>query len=141
MIKSSLETYEKQIAESSIENAVIITKDGLIWQCIGSKDAVLLDADMGIVLDGAYATHNHPIGSLNEYSFSKYDIDFFMENDLKILRGIDEKYIYELSRNPSMRDKHVSLEEMMISEGDLARHEHLICYAERLGIGYRRWRR
>lgn len=141
MVKSTLEEYEKQIAESSVENAVIITKDGLIWKCTGSKDFIALGSETGIALDGAYVTHNHPVGSPNEYSFSRYDISFFMGNGLKILRGVDERYVYELTRDPSMSDKHAVLEELMASDGSLARHEYVIDTAKKLGIGYRRWRR
>ncbi len=141
MVRSSLEAYEKQIASSLVEIAVIITKDGLIWQCSGDKNAVALSPEMGIALDGAYVTHNHPAGSLNEYSFSESDIDFFMSNDLRILRGIDERYIYELSRDLPESNSYLTLDELMDSDGSLARHEQVLDYAEKLGIGYRRWER
>lgn len=141
VVKSTLEEYELKIAESSVENAVIITKTGLMWQCFGDNNFVPLSSELGIDLSGASITHNHPVNSVNEYSFSDYDINFFIENDLKILRGIDERYIYELSRVSFEVDDHATLDELMKSDGDLARHEHVIEIAQRLKIGYRRWQR
>lgn len=141
VVKSTLEEYELKIVQSSVENAVIITKAGLIWQCSGDKNSVLLSSDLGIELSGASVTHNHPLDSVNEYSFSDQDITFFLENDLKVLRGIDERYIYELSREYFEVDLHATLEELMKSDGDLARHEYVIDTAQRFGIGYRRWKR
>lgn len=141
VVKLVMEEYENTIAESTVEHAVVITKSGLMWQRSGSKNNVLLDAGSGIELDGAYVTHNHPVGSINEYSFSSEDIAFFMENNLSVLRGIDERYVYELTRDSSMLDEHVSLEELYSSDGSLARHEKVIDIARKRGIGYRRWRR
>ena len=65
MIKSVLEDYEALIVNSSVENAIIITKDGLMWQCAGDINRVYIDSSIN--LDGAYVTHNHPIGSVTEY--------------------------------------------------------------------------
>lgn len=141
VVKSTLEKYESEIVESHIENAIVITKEGLVWHCYGDKENVYIDSDLGELLNGASVTHNHPRGSANEYSFSKNDINLFMEYNLKILRGIDEKYIYELSRNSTNIDSYATLEELMNSDGSLARHEKVIEIARELRIGYRRWRR
>lgn len=141
MIKSTLEKYELDIVKSDIENAVVITKTGLVFQCYGNKNGVYPNLDLGEELIGASVTHNHPIGSSNEYSFSNDDINLFISYGLKLLRGIDERYIYEFSRNPLEIDNYATMEEMMNSDGDLARHEAVIARAEELGIGYRRWKR
>ena len=52
--------------------------------------------ELGEKLIGAIVTHNHPKGSDNEYSFSDADLRLFLEYKLGRLRGIDEKFIYEL---------------------------------------------
>ena len=141
MVKSSLEKHESEIVKSNIENAIVVTMAGLIFQCYGNKNGVYPNVDLGDELMNASVTHNHPSGSLNEYSFSQDDIDLFVEYNLKLLRGIDEKYIYELSRERTDLDSHAALEELINSNGDLARHEEVIEIARGLGIGYRRWKR
>lgn len=141
MVRLTLEKYESEIAEYDQESAIVVTAAGLIFQCFGTKNNVSLIADMGEELEGASVTHNHPVGSGNEYSFSNDDINIFMGYNLKILRGIDEKYVYELSRNETEVDRHVTMEELLDSDGDLSRHDDVIRYAETWGIGYRRWTR
>ena len=136
MVLSKLKEYEKLIADEPVENAIIITKDGVITRCFGNLNGVYPDVDLGEHLIGAYMTHNHPVGSDNEYSFSDLDIRLFMEYNLEVLRGIDERYIYELTRNPEEIDKHLFLFEMTSYD---SRHENVISEAEKIGIGYRRY--
>lgn len=138
MVKSTLKKYEPKIAEYDNESAIVVTAAGLVFQCFGTKNKVFPDADLGEELIGASVTHNHPVGSGNEYSFSDKDIQLFLDNDLEILRGVDERYIYELTTDPSNIDENVFLGE--ITEYD-ARHEQVIEKARLLGIGYRRWER
>ena len=69
---------EKVIANEPIENAIVITKDGEIFRCFGNLNAVYPNVDLGKRLYGADVTHNHPIGSDNEYTFSEDDVDLFM---------------------------------------------------------------
>ena len=141
VVKSILQSYELEIVAYDKESAIVVTKEGLIFQCFGTKERVFPDIDLGEELVGASVTHNHPVGSVNEYSFSKADIELFMQYQLKILRGIDEKYVYELSRLTTEVDRHVTLEELMFSDGDFSRHEDVITFAETWGIGYRRCKR
>lgn len=141
MISSVLEECENQIADKTVENAVVIMKDGTVWQCFGDLNGVYPDLDLGSGLFGACVTHNHPVGSANEYSFSNSDIKMFLENKLKVLRGIDERYVYELTRDSGEVDDYMSLEELMGSDGDCARHQDVIRIAKENGFGYRRWRR
>ncbi len=138
MVKSTLEKYELDIVNSTIENAIVITKSGLVFQCFGNKETVYPDVDLGAELKGASVTHNHPDDSHNEYSFSSADINLFIENGLKILRGIDKMYIYELTRDLNNLDEHIPLPDLTEYDG---RHEHVIEIARNLGIGYRRWKR
>jgi len=133
MVFSKLKEYEKIISNSAIENAIVITTDGSIIQCFGTLNGVYPEVDLGEKLIGAWVTHNHPIGSANEYSFSKLDINLFMEYNLKTLRGIDEKFIYVLSRNSKELDDHIDIWDL---DDYSARHEEVISMAERLGIGY-----
>lgn len=138
MVKSTLEKFEAEIVNSEIENAIVITNTGLIWQCFGNKEEVFPNIDLGAALYEAIVTHNHPIDSRNEYSFSDSDINLFMESNLKILRGIDEFYVYELTRNIQELDEFIPLFEL--EEND-ARHQMVIEMAQNLKIGYRRWKR
>ncbi len=64
----------------------------------------------------------------------------FMDNNLRILRGIDEKYVYELSRQTTDVDEYASVEELLADE-ELSKHNDVIIFAETWGIGYRRWKR
>jgi len=140
-VQSTLEKYEKIIMKEPVENAVVITKTGEVIRCFGNKNSVYPGSDLGDSLKGAYVTHNHPAGSDNEYSFSNADVQLFHDYQLQVLRGIDECYVYELSRETTEVDEHVSLAELMLSDGDLARHEALIDIAKAQGLGYRRWKR
>ncbi len=135
-----LERCEAEILSDTIENAIVITSKGEIIQCYGSLNGVYPDTDLGDELKDAIMTHNHPVGSNNEYSFSDDDVELFIQYGLSKLRGIDEKYIYELTRNAGDIDEHMSLFEIMQSE-DSARHEKMIDIAYRNGLGYRRWKR
>lgn len=140
MVVSKLKDYEFEIKDSNVENAIVISKNGIITQCYGDLNGVYPDEDLKDTLVSAYVTHNHPVGSNNEYSFSAADVELFENYKLEMLRGIDEKYIYELTREGNSVDEHMSLEELMLSDGDAARHEEMIEIAKQRGYGYRRWR-
>lgn len=141
VVLSKLKEYESEIGDSSIENAVVICRDGDIVQCFGALNGVYPDADLGEKIMGAAITHNHPAESDNEYSFSDSDVQLFIDYELEVLRGVDEKYIYELTRNAKEVDEHMTLEELMMTDGDCARHETVIDIALKYGFGYRRWER
>lgn len=134
-VLSKIKEYEKIISDSNIENAIVVTKNGRIVQCFGDLNGVYPDIDLGNELHGAIMTHNHPLGSENEYSFSKNDINMFINNKLKVLRGIDSRYVYELNLDPTDRDPHVPIFEW---DEYSQRHEEVISISEKLGIGYRR---
>ena len=143
LVRATLEHFEKQISGYGVENAVVITDANEVYRCVGDKNGVTSILDLGNKLRGASVTHNHPIGSSNEYSFSKFDIDMFMNYGLKFLRGIDEKFVYELNRNASDLDMdNFSIEDLMNNPaGSMSRHIAVIKKAKELGIGYRRWSR
>ena len=137
-VQSTLSKYESKIVDSQIENAIVISRSGEVMQCYGALNGVYPDADLGADLMGAAVTHNHPVGSTNEYSFSAADIELFNKYELESLRGVDEKYIYQLSRESSDLDEHISIFDLTEEDG---RHEQVIEIAKNLGIGYRRWKR
>lgn len=127
------------MSKEDIENAIVITKDGEVIRCFGDKNGAYPDVDFGEKLYGAYVTHNHPPGSSNEYSFSDADIRLFRGYELEMLRGIDEKYIYEMDKNSQETDEHcVSIFDLTDEDG---RHESVIDIAQKYGFGYRRWSR
>ena len=61
-----------------------------------------------------------------------------MENELEILRGIDDVYVYELTRDKEIIDEHLPIDELSSKD---ARHEMVIDIARKLRIGYRRYKR
>ncbi len=97
-INKTLNKYEKLIKNDKIENAIIITKEGKVYQCFGNKTNVWPDYDLKDELRGAVVTHNH-VSTETNYGFSKSDTRLFKEYQLSRLRGIDDKYTYELNSN------------------------------------------
>lgn len=135
-IYNTLKRYEKIIKDDKIENAIVITSNGDIYQCFGNESNVWPDEDLGDKLIGAIVTHNHPIHKTN-YSFSNADISLFEKYNLKLLRGIDKKYTYELNSNK----KHVleMPEDYLFNDYG---YEHLmtIQYAIDKNVYYMRWK-
>ena len=138
-----IEYFEPQIAKQLVEDAIVITRAGEVYRCIGDLDGVYPHTDLGEKLRGAVVTHNHLIGSANEYSFSNDDISLFCEYDLKVLRGIDETYVYELRQyNRAVKsaeiDREMSIAELKTTLNAF-RHNLVIQAIKNLGnVGYRR---
>ncbi len=97
-IDKTLSYYEKIIKNDTIENAIVVTKKRKVYQCFGNSTNVWPDIDLGDEIIGASITHNHPKKETN-YSFSDADIRLFEKYKLSKLRGIDNKYTYELNRS------------------------------------------
>lgn len=97
VIQSVLKEYETEIVDSAIENAVVISRSGLVWKCFGNKNAVYPNIDLGEELRGAYVTHNHPMSDTH-FSFSYDDISLFMDYELSQLKGVDFRYTYIIQR-------------------------------------------
>ena len=140
-VKSVLEKYEAEILSDTVENAIVVTKSGKVYRCYGTLNGVYPNVDLGDELREAIVTHNHPKASNNEWSFSDDDIKLFMDYNLAVLRGIDEKYVYELTRNAGEIDRRLDLFELEETDGEYARHEKVIELATQLKFGYRRWKR
>ena len=137
---TTLKKFEKIIATAKVENAVIVTATGAIYHCTGELNGLPTIEELGTKLIGASVTHNHPIGSVNEYSFSDDDFELFTKFSLALLRGVDEKFIYELNRNANDIDELTTLEEILKAPaGTLSRHAEIIKKARVLNFGYRRW--
>lgn len=134
-IDKVLNNYEKLIKNDTIENAIVITKKGEVYQCVGNANNVWVDVDLGKKLNGATITHNHPKDE-TYFGFSEQDINIFEKFNLKRLRGVDYKFTYELNRNkkpvlksPNFDDNDVGLE-----------HIRSIDYAIKNSIYYMRWK-
>ncbi|MCI8669204.1 MAG: hypothetical protein HFI34_06765 [Lachnospiraceae bacterium] len=132
-IRKELQIYEENAINEDIETAYIITTDGEVYNCFGTDSRVFPDYDLGDKLHGAIISHNH-LPDLTEYSFSDNDLMLFMEYHLETLRGFDNKYIYEFTRNPKNLDAQPS--DWMNFEN--YQHAAMIDKARKLGIGYRR---
>lgn len=100
MIAEVIRHYEELIVNAPIENAIVITTDGEVYHVTGDKNFITPLAELDTKLNGAIVTHNHPSDSAGDYEFSAYDTDFFKDYSLGKLRGIDEKFVYELNHNP-----------------------------------------
>lgn len=133
-VKKELKNFEKSAITESVETACVITKDGEVYKCFGVEDRVFPDFDLKGKLSGASVSHNHPI-SETAYTFSQDDVSLFMTYNLEVLRGCDEKYTYELTRNPAQID--TEPDDWMNYEN--FEHSRIIGIAKELGIGYRRW--
>ena len=138
LIQKTLEHYEKQIVTAPIENAIIITVEGEIFHCTGGLNDLDTIIELGERLYGAIVTHNHPVGSVNEYSFSELDRALFVKYNLARLRGVDEFFIYELNRDPKFLNNEDEIPEIM--EG-YSVHRLNIRLARFFKYGYRRWLR
>lgn len=81
----------------------VITVADKAYQCYGNAINVWPDLDLGDRLNKSYITHNHPADEIL-YSFSRADLHLFKKYQLQRLRGIDDKYVYELdvNRTPSL---------------------------------------
>ena len=137
-VKQVLDWCEARMVNAPIENAIIITAEGEIYHCTGGLNDLDTIVELGEKLYGAIVTHNHPVGSVNEYSFSELDRALFVEYNLVCLRGIDEKFIYELNRDPKFLDNEDEIPEIM--EG-YSVHRLNIRLARFFKYGYRRWSR
>ena len=134
-ISKTLLEFEKEAVYEKIETACIITSSGDVYKCFGTNKAVYPDYDLGDELYGAIVSHNHPIDE-TDFSFSSPDRNMFSHFNLIILRGCDEKYVYELSR------KNLTIDELpdnwTIYENYL--HCSNIYKAQEMKVGYRRWK-
>ena len=130
-----MNAFEKEAVKKKIETACVITKDGEVFHCYGVKDGVFPDTDLKGKLRGAKITHNHPI-DVTEYTFSSADLMLFQECELSVLRGCDELYTYELTRDKTQIDE---FDEDWMNEENF-RHNMTIDLAKQYGIGYRRWK-
>lgn len=94
-IDETLEKYEKEMVKLDHETAIIITKEGKVFSVVGEEGSVYFRNVGEDALNGATVTHNHP-AKLTRYSFSKFDLGELMDLRLKRIRGIDNKFIYEI---------------------------------------------
>lgn len=139
-VRETLEKHEKEIVKQKNETAVIITKSGKVYRVDGVNDRVYPEV-LGDELEGSVMSHNHP-ASETEYSFSKDDFDLFELYKLAVLRGVDEEFIYELTRNSKQVDGVEDLERMDAKDIELKSFSHLraVRLATVRGLGYRRIR-
>jgi len=135
MVMKEIAEFEVGAVKKNIETACVITKNGEVYQCFGIKDRVFVDSDLKEKLHGAIISHNHPI-SETTFTFSNDDLSLFLEYNLETLRGCDEKYTYELTRDKSQID------EMLTDWTTEENYWHCVMIKNALqyGFGYRRWK-
>ena len=146
-IKKTLEYYEAQIVAAPIEHAVIITAAGEVYHCNGDVHGIPFEyfVHLSNKLEGAYVTHNHPPNALeNDNTFSTDDMNRYLEFKMAILRGIDEKFVYELNRNSDDLDfKGIDFSDLIKLQQEKVKdsHRYIGLLAKINGIGYKRWNR
>ena len=145
-IQKTLEHYEAQIVHAPIEHAIIITKSGEVYHCNGDVHGIPPSyfKQMRSKLEGAHVTHNHPPLALeNDHTFSNDDFSNFEFFKMARLRGIDEKYLYELNRQPIEAEIEFTVEDLMEwSKGEIKDSNRLIELLAKInGYGYERWTR
>ena len=133
-ILKELTNFEKDAIMGEIETACVITRDGKVYKCFGTKKEVFPNYDLGDELFGATMSHNHII-SETSFTFSDEDLDMFQSFNLDILRGCDEKYTYELTRNATLIDDVPEAWDTF----ENFHHAQMILKAKEYGLGYRRW--
>lgn len=136
-IENILKNYEKQIKNDKIENAIVITKGGKVYRCFGNEANVWPDVDLGDEIIGSSITHNHPKAETS-YSFSPADINLFDKYNLGKLRGVDDKYIYELDRNGNPTLTQPTLDDVI--EDNSIYHIQVIDYSIKNNVSYKRWK-
>lgn len=135
IVNNTLIKYENIIKNDKIENAIVITQNGEIYRCFGNENNVWPDIDLGDKIKGSIITHNH-LSDKTSYSFSNADILLFEKYELKRLRGIDDKYTYELDSTK----KHVlSIPDDYLFNEYGYEHLRAIDYAIGKEIYYNRW--
>lgn len=97
-IDETLEKYEKEMVKLDHETAIIITKEGKVFSVVGEEASVNFRSIGEKWLEGSTVTHNHP-KKATRYSFSYFDVKEVLDYKLHRLRGVDEKYIYEIITN------------------------------------------
>ena len=132
--------------QSAYEHAVIITSKGEVLHCSGDEHGIPKAYFYQIQdkLKGAHVTHNHPKGALeNDNTFSDDDFNNFKYFKMARLRGIDERFVYELNRNAE--DNELAGHDLTEIGGlgfDYADyHVSIMLKALIEGFGYRRWLR
>lgn len=133
IINKTLKKYENTIKDDKIENAIVITKAGKVYQCFGNETNVWPDVDLGDEIIESSITHNHPNTETN-YSFSNADINLFEKYKLSKLR----EYIYKLDKNKKPSLSNPSFDDNL--EDVTLEHLRLIQYAIDNNISYRRWK-
>ena len=90
-----LKAYEKRLVTLDHERAVVIAKDGNVYEIIGTSGHVHPEVLGNVILKGSLVTHNHPLTE-TEYTFSAEDIEFYTDYEMSTLRGIDVEYEYQI---------------------------------------------
>lgn len=88
---AAIKYFEDQIRRQDTEKAIVVDKDGIVYQFDGGESSVdIYDVD----LSDAYVTHNHP-SSQGIVSFGEDDFYFMREHsDMKEFRCCNEEYEY-----------------------------------------------
>lgn len=100
-IMKELDAFEKESINLPYERNCTVTADGKVWHLDGSSgfvEAGLIETQKGgSSLKGSYSYHNHPKNE-TYFSFSGYDVGFFLEKGENYSKASDYKYSYIMRR-------------------------------------------
>jgi SPP1 gp7 family putative phage head morphogenesis protein len=103
-VPDALHHFEGAIRNAEVEHAYVIQEDGSVYHAVGAKDKVVFESREDLEkLRGSIVTHNHPseddeVGG----SFSKDDINLLIEQQIDVLRAVDEAFDYEVQVDGSI---------------------------------------
>lgn len=132
-----LKAYEKRLVTLDHERAVVIAKNGNVYEIIGTSGHVHPEVLGNDALKGAFVTHNHPIHE-TEYTFSEEDVKGYVGYKMLILRGIDIEYEYQIS---NMGETIADADEIDWFHEENARHANIAEICRRRKLNYWRKRR
>lgn len=95
-VEEALEYYENLFRNDTVENILVIDKEGNVFHAKGTESNVNINIDK-IDLVGAFITHNHP-KSNGIVSFGENDFYFLREyQNIAEMRCVNEEYDYVIS--------------------------------------------
>lgn len=91
---AAIQYFGDQIRNRTVENMIVIDKEGNVYQAVGEEDRVELE---NVNFEGAVITHNHP-ESQGIVSFGEDDFYFLREyQELREFHCVNKEYTYTIS--------------------------------------------
>lgn len=116
-IEQALKTIEARILGEKVEYAFVLDDDGTILMGKrGEKSQVIMKEEEYMRFTGKTVTHNHP----GNGPPSPDDVKTLIAGNLKVVRAVTEKGVYELSHIPSRESREQLKDKARAAERELA---------------------